>query len=84
LLIRIFAIRRVGHELGMLDKIHVHHTGIVQALRKRHADRAMQMLGEHIQISLQERLEEFDAWIRARAMHREPSAALDAKTGGRP
>jgi len=82
LLIRIFAIRRVGHELGMLDKIHAHHTGIVQALKKKQAEQARQMLGEHIQISLQERLEEFDAWNRARAMHRESATALDAQSGG--
>jgi DNA-binding GntR family transcriptional regulator len=81
LLIRIFAIRRVGHELGMLDKIHAHHTGIVQALKKRQPERAIQMLGEHIQISLQERLEEFDAWNRARAMHRESPTALGSQAG---
>jgi DNA-binding GntR family transcriptional regulator len=81
LLIRIFAIRRAGHEARMLDKIHAHHTGIVQALKKREAERAMQMLGAHIQISLQERLEEFDAWNRSRAMHRESLAALDSKAG---
>jgi DNA-binding GntR family transcriptional regulator len=83
LLIRIFAIRRAGHELGMLDKIHTHHTRIVIALRKGQAERAMQMLAEHIQISLQERLEEFDAWNRARAMHRESPAVLERQAGGR-
>ena len=82
LLIRIFAIRRVGHEARMLDKIHAHHTGIVQALKKRQAERAMQMLGEHIQISLQERLEEFDAWNRSRAMHRETPASPSSQAGG--
>ena len=82
LLIRIFAIRRVGHELGMLDKIHAHHTGIVQALKKGQAERAMQILGEHIQISLQERLEEFDAWNRARAMHRESPTAFGSQADG--
>ena len=81
LLIRIFAIRRDGHEPGMLHKIHAHHTGIVEALRKKQAERAMQMLGEHIQISLQERLKEFDAWNRARAMHWESSTAIDSKAG---
>jgi len=83
LLIRIFAIRRVGLEAGMLDKIHANHTAIVQALKQRHSERAMQMLGEHIQISLQERLEEFDAWNRARAMHRESPTALDLQVGRR-
>ena len=82
LLIRIFAIRRVGHELRMLDEIHAHHTGIVHTLRKRQAERVMQMLGKHIQISLQERLEEFDAWNRARAMHRDSPTALDSQAGG--
>jgi hypothetical protein len=33
LLIRIFAIRRSGHEAAMLDKIHSQHNEIVKAFR---------------------------------------------------
>ncbi|HTZ59023.1 MAG TPA: GntR family transcriptional regulator [Acidobacteriaceae bacterium] len=71
LLIRIFAIRRSGHGGPMLDKIQAQHSEIVAALRKRQADRAMRTLSEHIEISLQERLIEFDAWNRARAMRQD-------------
>ena len=82
LLIRIFAIRRSGHSLTMLDKIYAQHGEIVQALRERQPERAIHMLSEHIQISLQERLEEFDSWNRARAMRRELPAAFAFAPGG--
>jgi DNA-binding GntR family transcriptional regulator len=76
LLIRIFAIRRSGHEATMLDKIHAQHGEIVTALRERQPERAMRILSEHIEISLRERLAEFDAWNRARAMRRDLPAAF--------
>jgi hypothetical protein len=66
----------------MLDKILAYYTGIVPSLRKGQAERAIQMLGEHIQISLQERFEEFDAWNRPRAMHREAPTVPDLQAGG--
>ena len=76
LMIRIFAIRRSGHEAAMLDKIHAQHNEIVMALRERQPERAMRILSEHIEISLRERLTEFDAWNRARAMRRDLPAAF--------
>jgi len=82
LLIRIFAIRRRGHNLNMLDKIHAQHGGIVQALRDRQSEQAIRILSEHIQVSLEERLEEFDAWNRARAMRREMPDAFAFAHGG--
>jgi hypothetical protein len=36
----------------------------------------MRILSEHIEISLRERLTEFDAWNRARAMRRDLTAAF--------
>jgi DNA-binding GntR family transcriptional regulator len=76
LMIRIFAIRRSGHEAEMLDKIHSQHNEIVMALRERQPERAMRILSEHIEISLRERLAEFDAWNRARAMRRDLHAVF--------
>ena len=76
LMIRIFAIRRSGHEAAMLDKIHSQHNEIVSALRERQPERAMRILSEHIEVSLNERLVEFDAWNRARAMRRDSPAAF--------
>ena len=52
LMIRIFAIRRSGHEAAMLDKIHAQHNEIVMALRERQPERAMRILSEHIQDTL--------------------------------
>jgi len=66
----------------MPDKIHPHRTEIVQARRKRQAERAMQMLGDHIQISLRERLGEFGVWNRSGAMHCKTSTAPDSQAGG--
>ncbi len=76
LMIRIFAIRRSGHEAAMLDKIHSQHNEIVRALRERQPERAMRILSEHIETSLHERLAEFDAWNRARAMRRDLPATF--------
>jgi DNA-binding GntR family transcriptional regulator len=76
LMIRIFAIRRSGHEAAMLDKIHSQHHEIVRALCERQPERAMRILSEHIETSLNERLVEFDAWNRARAMRRDLPPAL--------
>jgi hypothetical protein len=66
----------------MLNKIHAHPTEIVQALRKRQAVRAMQMLGDHVQIGLRDWLEELGAWNRSRAMHCEAPTAPYSQAGG--
>jgi DNA-binding GntR family transcriptional regulator len=60
----------------MLDKIHSQHNEIVRSLRERQPERAMRIVSEHIEISLHERLAEFDAWNRARAMRRDLPAAF--------
>lgn len=60
LLIRIFSIHRRGHEPDLLDTIHSHHQGILDAIVHGNADAARKVLSEHIRTSLQERLEDFD------------------------
>ena len=67
-LVRIFAMRHRGHELSMLERIQRQHVSIVQAVAKGNADEAARLLSEHIQASLQERLDEFDLWKREQAM----------------
>lgn len=62
LLIRIFGIRRRGHGERLLDKIHRQHCEVLRAVANHQPERAMRHIAEHIQTSLQERLEEYDHW----------------------
>lgn len=68
LLIRIFAIHRRGHDAEMLRKIHDQHNEMLRAVIDRNPKRARQLLSSHIQTSLQERLEDFDAWEHEAAL----------------
>ena len=64
LLIRIFSIQRRGHEVALLATIHSHHQRILDSVLNQDAPQARTLLSEHIRISLQERLDEFDHWRR--------------------
>jgi DNA-binding GntR family transcriptional regulator len=70
--------RRNGHELSVLEKIHRQHVAIAQAVVKGHAEDAAALLSEHIQTSLKERLDEFDLWKRESAMRNHPLTAEKA------
>jgi len=63
-LVQIFAMPRRGHDSMMLDKVLVEHKQIVAALQKHQTQEVRRLLGEHIQNSMRERLEEFDWWER--------------------
>jgi DNA-binding GntR family transcriptional regulator len=67
-LIQVFAMRRRGHDAEMLNKIWRQHTAVTESLANRRPEDARRILSEHIQSSLRERLEEFDAWDRQNAM----------------
>lgn len=68
LLIRIFAIRRTGHRAAELEKIHHQHRAILEAVADCQPERAMQLLADHIQTSLRERLDAFDHWERENSL----------------
>jgi len=69
LLMRIFfGMRRNGHSLAELEQIHRYHCDVLSAVAEQDRERAMQVLADHIQVSLRERLAEFD--------QREQEAAL--------
>jgi DNA-binding GntR family transcriptional regulator len=68
LLIRIFAIRRTGHRVAELEKIHHQHRAILQAVGEGQTERAMHLLADHIQTSLRERLDAFDQWDREKSL----------------
>jgi len=62
LMIRIFGIRRQGHTGRLLEDIHRGHGEVVCAIAEQDAERAMRAIAEHIQVSLRERLDDFDHW----------------------
>lgn len=64
LLIRIFAIRRRGHNAAQLESIHDFHQQILDAVEAQDAARAMKAMAGHIQTSQRERLNEYDTWRR--------------------
>jgi DNA-binding GntR family transcriptional regulator len=64
LLISIFAIRRGGHDIELLQRIHAYHQRILDALTKQDSDAAMLAIAEHIQASQRERLNDYDHWKR--------------------
>ncbi|OLE12245.1 MAG: hypothetical protein AUG89_08020 [Acidobacteria bacterium 13_1_20CM_4_56_7] len=62
LLIRVFSIERHGHNEGLLEHIHRSHSEVVQAVAEGDPERAKRVISEHIQRSLQERLNDYDHW----------------------
>ena len=73
-LLNSFAIRRRGHDAAQLEQIHQYHRGIVDTVIQRNAAEARRLLGEHIRLSKQERLREYDDAERERAMGRASSS----------
>lgn len=64
LLLRIFALYHAGHTAAELDSIYRQHQGVLDAVLQQDATRAADLLGQHIRISMQERLDAFDDWDR--------------------
>ena len=57
LLMRIFSMRREGHDPGLLVQIHRFHREILDAVVAGNGEAAKRLLREHIQLSRQERLQ---------------------------
>lgn len=70
LLIRIFAMRRLGYDTEKLRNIHAQHAAILAAIVSKDPELAMRRLAEHVQISRQERLDDFDRYRRASTIER--------------
>lgn len=60
LLVRIFSIRRHGHDAAALAKIHGYHQNILEAVAENDPARATDVMSRHIQESQRERLAEYD------------------------
>jgi DNA-binding GntR family transcriptional regulator len=68
-LIRIFlSMRRHGHSVEDLERIHKQHSDVLRAVADGDADRATRLVSDHIRTSLQERLDEYDHWERETSM----------------
>lgn len=61
-LLAIFAIRRKGHDVQQLSQIHGYHNEILIAAKRGDATNAVRLASEHIRVSKQERLDEYDEW----------------------
>jgi DNA-binding GntR family transcriptional regulator len=68
ILLNIFALRRKGHDGAQLTEIHRYHSEIFTAVARRDPKTAMRLLGEHIRLSKDERLKEYDEWEREAAL----------------
>ncbi len=77
LLIRIFAIHRGGHRVTELERIHRQHCEMIAAVTDKDAERAVRLLGDHIQASCSERLEAYDEWERERSLEDTMPAYLE-------
>jgi DNA-binding GntR family transcriptional regulator len=64
LLIRVFAIRRRGHNADQLQSIYDYHQQVLNAVAAQDAQAAMKAMAAHIQASQRERLNEYDSWRR--------------------
>ncbi len=67
-LLNVFALHRLGHDLQQLEQIHGYHRGILDAVVRQDVAGAQRLLGEHIRLSKQERLQEYEELERERAL----------------
>jgi DNA-binding GntR family transcriptional regulator len=78
LLIRVFAIRRRGHDAAQLQSIYNFHQQILNAVAARDHEQAMKAMADHIQASQHERLNEYDAWRRETSLRHHLPGIFDA------
>jgi DNA-binding GntR family transcriptional regulator len=67
-LLNIFGICRKGHDVAQLTQIHRYHSEILGAIVRQDPPEAMRLLGEHIRVSREERLKEYDEIEREAAL----------------
>lgn len=79
LLIRVFAIRREGHDAAALKSIQRYHQQILDAVAKQRPETAMAVLAKHIRASRRERLDEYDRWKREMSLRKTVHAVSAAR-----
>jgi DNA-binding GntR family transcriptional regulator len=60
MLTRIFGTPRQEHDLAVIERTYCYHSEILEAVRHHRADRARQLMTEHIRASMREALEHYD------------------------
>jgi DNA-binding GntR family transcriptional regulator len=78
LLIRVFAIRRRGHDAAQLQSIYHYHQRVLDAVAGQDPGLAMKAMSEHIQTSQRERLNEYDSWRREATLRQHHPGIFDA------
>lgn len=68
LLLNIFAMRRKGHTVAVLENVYRYHREVLNSVVRKDSQTARRLLGEHIRVSKQERLLEYDEWERDNAI----------------
>jgi DNA-binding GntR family transcriptional regulator len=76
LLLNIFAMRRKGHTVAVLNDVYRYHHQVLESVIKKDSQTARRLLGEHIRVSKQERLLEYDEWERDNAISHSISSVL--------
>jgi DNA-binding GntR family transcriptional regulator len=76
-LIRIFAMRRTGHTVDDLKRIHREHYDVIAAIEARDPDRAGEVMKMEMEGSQRDRLEQFDLREQEAGLPRDISAYLD-------
>lgn len=79
LLIRVFAIRRAGHDRAALKSIQRYHQKILDSAVKQQPEAAMAALAEHIRTSQRERLDEYDRRKRESSLRESVRLLLDSR-----
>lgn len=70
LLVRIFSYKREGRDARLLENIYRYHKDVLEAVEAHDAQRAIEQISEHIQVSMQERLATYDRWERQHELDR--------------
>jgi DNA-binding GntR family transcriptional regulator len=77
LLMRIFSMRRQGHDVEALDRIYQQHHELIDAIARQDGPATVRIISDHIQRSQQERLEEFDRHKREASIRNSIPSFLD-------
>ena len=77
LLMRLFLIRRRGHNVADLERIYQQHTELIEFIERQDVASTVKVLSLHLQESQRERLEEFDQHKREASMKSNIPAFLE-------
>ena len=67
-LLNIFSMRRMHHDVALLTDIHRYHSGVLDAVCSKNPEAAARLLREHIRLSKEERLRDHDDWEHERVL----------------